>query len=483
MKSPVKYLFLLLISLITSYTAIAAVSISQNQTGQAIVVPYFTVANGLNTLVSINNTQDQPKAIKINIREGRQGSAMYSFNLYLDANDIWTFAMFAIDEELLVFSHDQSCTINLDSSNPTPPTGTDTSTWDWHTGMIEIIEMGNVLTESNNFFNFPSAEENCDQLNNAWYANGPNSFWQAESTAELSAVSGGISADISVINVVNGFAFKVPPLIMDDFFPTETIYHREPESTEPNLSSGSQESLLIYDGVAVQTTWPTGYEAVSALILKTTVENEFDVTSSVGAVNEWVLSFPTLAFHKNNVETQKPFIFENTDYFRFPGTPSSSYLFYDRESTQYQVNYGCVLPPPGVYCPPVHFLNHAVNTYVVNPIFFEPPDSTISGPSNEHIQGLDIVGAIIDDESFTSGKAKLIINTVTDDERWSPAYAHINDRGINSVTDSPQSYHGLPVLGFAVQIYRNSNAQPGLLATYASAKPHQGERLITDDNE
>ena len=63
------------------------------------------------------------------------------------------------------------------------------------------------------------------------------------------------------------------------------------------------------------------------------------------------------------------------------------------------------------------------------------------------------------------------------------SYSFINDRGINSLTQEQQTYHGLPVIGFAFQTYINSNAQPGLLATYASAKAHYGEMLITEDDD
>ncbi len=470
------------IFLASSTTSFAAVSLSQNQTGQAVVVPYYTVANNLNTLVSINNTQNQPKAIKVHIKDGRQGAAMISFNLYLDANDVFTFAMGEGVYSPNVYSNDTSCTLNLENiplGIPVPPN----ENWNILTGTIEIIEMGNVLTESNDFFGGISQQENCDRLSDAWYANGPNSFWQAESTAELSPVSGGLTADVSVIDVTDGFAFKVPTLAFENFFPADTIFNRLPESDEPNLASGTQNSLLLHQGQVFQTTWPTGYEAISALFMKSTVENEYDVEAGAAGVTEWVLSFPTMPYHKASSVTQTPFIFEDEQWFRFPGTPSNDYHMYNREGAGSFGIWACVLPPPGVYCPPINFLNHVVSTYVVDPRFIETPVSVISGGGTDSVRPLNIDGSGLNPNQFLSGKAKLLVKSDTQDEGFGQVYAITNNRGVNSSTAAAQNYLGLPVTGFSVQMYRNGNAQPGLLATYATAKMHYGERIIIEADD
>lgn len=58
-----------------------------------LLVPYYTVNNNLNTTVSVTNPTDAPKAVKITFREGLNGYAVLSYNVYLDAFDTWVFAL------------------------------------------------------------------------------------------------------------------------------------------------------------------------------------------------------------------------------------------------------------------------------------------------------------------------------------------------------------------------------------------------------
>ena len=71
----------------------SAVYVNNNGLGDALIIPYYTVNNGLNTLVSITNTTDTSKAIKINIREGLNGYSVTSYNVYLSSFDTWTFVL------------------------------------------------------------------------------------------------------------------------------------------------------------------------------------------------------------------------------------------------------------------------------------------------------------------------------------------------------------------------------------------------------
>ncbi len=467
--------------LVLNFFAHSAVSINPDQNGQAIIVPYFTVANNLNTLITINNTQDQPKAVKVNIRDGRYGSAIFTLNVYLNSNATWAFAMYEDDSLLKILNGDESCVVNLDSINTQISIVTKLPSLDQQTGSLEVIEMGNIMMESENFFGQVNSTDTCNNISDAWYANGPNSLWRANPTAELTPVSGGLNVDVKVIDVMNGFAFSIPTLALDNFFPSNTVFHTEPESELPDLSNGTSESLVTYQGRAVQTIWPTGYEAVSALIMKTKIENQFDVTREVAGKTDWVLSFPTLRFHKNNPETQKPFIFAETDQFRFPGSPSG--VFYDRAGNNDQRIWGCILPPPGTFCPPINLLNQSVTTYVVDPWGVESPVSNISGISNDRVKPLNLDSSDPANLTFLAGKVKLFINPGTDENPLIPSYSNTNNRGINSESNANQNYYGLPVISFAVQMYRNSNAQPGLLASYAASKVGFGTRKITEEND
>jgi len=471
----------LVLLLLISMSATAAVSISPNNRGQAIIVPYYTVANGLNTALSINNAQDHPKAVKVNIREGRQSAAVYTFNVYLAANDIWTMAMYEEESLLKIATEDTTCVLNFPNTENQVPIIDESLDWDSQTGSIEVIEMASISNESQTFFSDLSDEENCLTISDAWYPrSGPSGLWNIDPTDGLIAASGGLTADVKVIDVLNGFAFSVPTTALKNFYSAGTIFHTEPESSLPDLSSGTKNSILVFAEQFIETTWPTGYEAVSALLMRTTLGNEYDVTPGIGAVNEWVLSFPTLRFHKNNPESQTPFIFENTDFFRFPGIQSDAYTFYDRDGKESREITSCVTTPSGSYCPSISYLKHPVNTYVINPWGSHTPDSAISGSSNDRIMPLNLWGSTHESSSFLSGKVEL--NILTYESEYGPVQTSSrgNHRGMGSAEGLPHQhiYNGLPVIGFAFQKYQNANAQPGILATYANAKPHYGKRFI-----
>lgn len=457
----------------------AAVSLSQNQQGQALVVPYYTVANDLNTLVTINNSQDHPKALKVHIKDGRQGANIHSFNVYLAAQDSWSFAMDDDPNGPLILSNDTSCTLNLDLGQPGQPgqPSQEEPGWDRLVGVIEIIEMGQVLTESNDFFGNLNETDNCQQLSDAWYAQGPNSFWQAEATAEMAPASGGVSADVSVIDVANGYAFKVPTLAFNDFFAAGTTYHRAPEDAEPNLDSGSHDSLLLHQGQAIHTSWPTGYEAISALLMKTQVTSENCLFSFLAAQTDWVLSFPTWPYHRMNATSTKPFILNDAgDAFQISYLYDQTYFLVDESGRVWDFNPEFPIDPPPPN--PEFYFTAVVNTWQIYLDSNNLERPSISGEWRDNVNSFYAVSLAsypdFDIDLLYSSRMQL---------RFNDRNSIDNDRGSQPETSIQHTYFGLPVTGFSVLRFINAGAQPGLLATYAMAKPNHSIRQITTSQE
>jgi hypothetical protein len=60
--------------------------------GQALIYPYYTVqssgGNAYNTYVSVVNTTDRVKVVKVRFREGKNSREVLDFNLYLSPNDM-----------------------------------------------------------------------------------------------------------------------------------------------------------------------------------------------------------------------------------------------------------------------------------------------------------------------------------------------------------------------------------------------------------
>jgi len=116
-KESMMILIMCLLLWVLSFQA-EAVFVNSKGKGEVILVPYYTVNNNLNTSVTITNTKETPKAIKITLREGLNGLPVLSYNVYLGGYDTWTFVMGAIPSSIPgyegelsggLLSGDQSC--------------------------------------------------------------------------------------------------------------------------------------------------------------------------------------------------------------------------------------------------------------------------------------------------------------------------------------------------------------------------------------
>jgi len=75
-----KKYFILLLVLVSCQ--VSAVRVNPQGIGEVLLVPYYTVNNGLNTTVAVTNTSEDVKAIKLNIREGLNGHSVLNYNVY-----------------------------------------------------------------------------------------------------------------------------------------------------------------------------------------------------------------------------------------------------------------------------------------------------------------------------------------------------------------------------------------------------------------
>ena len=80
-----------------------------------LIYPYYTVNAGNDTLLSVVNTSNEGKAMKVRFLEGRNSREVLDFNLYLSPFDVWTAAAttagaLATDPAVLT-TNDNSCTV------------------------------------------------------------------------------------------------------------------------------------------------------------------------------------------------------------------------------------------------------------------------------------------------------------------------------------------------------------------------------------
>jgi len=67
-----------------------AVHINPDGTGQTLIYPYYSTRDGNNTLISVVNTTEDAKAVKVRFIEGVNSREVRDFNLYLSGFDVWT---------------------------------------------------------------------------------------------------------------------------------------------------------------------------------------------------------------------------------------------------------------------------------------------------------------------------------------------------------------------------------------------------------
>jgi len=75
-------------------TTASAVNLNPDGLGQVLIYPYYTVNDGNQTLVSVVNTTNRVKAVKVRFLEGRNSKEVLDFNLYLSPFDVWAAAVY-----------------------------------------------------------------------------------------------------------------------------------------------------------------------------------------------------------------------------------------------------------------------------------------------------------------------------------------------------------------------------------------------------
>ena len=66
-----------------------AVNMNPDGLGQVLIYPYYTANDGNSTMLSVVNTTEQAKAIKVRFLEGFNSREVLDFNLYMSPFDVW----------------------------------------------------------------------------------------------------------------------------------------------------------------------------------------------------------------------------------------------------------------------------------------------------------------------------------------------------------------------------------------------------------
>ncbi len=215
--------------------AAEAVNLAPEGLGQALIYPYYTVRNGANgfaynTLLSVVNTTNTAKAVKVRFLEGKNSQEVLDFNLFLSHHDVWTATVVATADGAAVTSDDNSCILptQLPAQRGQPfvnfrysADGADSSLDRTREGYVEIIEMADVRrpprrrrSSSPTSNGVPDRALHCADNSDA------------QAAADARTPSGGLFGGLTLINVFDGSAYSQDATALDHVFDCRRLQQR-----------------------------------------------------------------------------------------------------------------------------------------------------------------------------------------------------------------------------------------------------------------
>lgn len=493
--------------------AAAALSLNPGGTGQVLVYPYYTVNDNQQTVVSVVNTTDRAKAVKVRFREGRNGKPVLEFNLYLSPFDAWQGAVTASTDTrgAALVTADASCTApGLRGPVRFVATGYTGANQDWtdaftppslssllgsiertREGHIEVIEMG--LLQSGTLAT-QLAEEvahgpsgvpvDCLRVIDAWTP--PTGGWVDNPAGGIDRPAGGLYGNAAIVDVANGTLQSYEADAIEAFYTNGAepgFLHRSPAAGAPDLGdadsgNGSIAVRLFVDEEITQrvparrktrtTDQPYSYDAVSLLFMTDAIHNEFNTESGLGAASEWVMTFPTRSAYVDTDrfdQVRKPF----TDAFAIDGRSCEpvSIAYWNRAGASSGFRPGFVnffVPPLQANLHEVAAVCHQSTVFALNQ---EPP---LRGDPSV------ILGARYAGGFRTTNVAGLQYDAgwmrVTFDNPLSTGPRNVLDNRVNDPVGGV-AFAGLPVTGFWAASYVNADSSPGILASYNATVRHR----------
>jgi hypothetical protein len=475
-----------------------AVYLNPDGLGSVLVYPYYTVNGGNVTLISVVNTTDQGKAVKVRFLEAYNSREVLDFNLYMSPFDVWVAAVAPSGTGAQLLTNDNSCTVPaiphvgvpfrtsaFDGSIASQPKdGGPTSLVRTREGYVELIEMGTVINDSNSTLNAithgsSGVPSSCNQVVKAWSGGG---YWTTDALIDISDPSGGLFGSGSVINVAEGTIAGYNAEAIDAFYAAATTAtHTAPGSLSPSIKDATNKTSNVFaNGALVTTAYADGVNAVSSLFMVDNLYNEYNVEATTNASTEWVVTFPTKRFYvdKPNLyagtAALKPFdvLFSSAN-----GGSSCSPVglqFWNREeaTTTTGVDFSPAPTAAGTaLCWEAQVVTFDEGGLSATPTASAP--STILGSSLTANIDTSTVG-------FESGWARIdFVNASTGvQHNHELPIAPEQATGVET-TQTGNLFMGLPTTGFSVVEYVNGNVG-GALSNYTGLYRHKFHRTCTN---
>lgn len=490
-----------------------AVEVNSDGMGQVLLYPYFTTNADQQTMLSVVNTADVAKVVKVRFLEGENSREVLDFNLWLSPYDVWTGVIASLNDmaaiDSSVTASDGSALISSDTScspfTMNTPDGTfngkpffefrnfaysgshddtgSTSVARGNEGHFEIISMADLVDTTSSSDYYTSVTHVNGVPKKCSVVDGLDA--DTVDNTQLRVPTGGLFGSAGVINVGQGTFLTYNADAIDGFTTVPLFYGSG--TTYPSLAQANSGAttavayVFASGGHLVTATYlatpdptnpdtinqSTGVDAVSAVLSADSIYNEYVVDSSIGSYTDWVVTFPTKRFYVD------PEIVGADDGDVYPeGLPPFVELFGESSDGN-----SCAVIGMKQY-------NREEGTAVSSsdPISPQPEDQ----PSDALCKEVNVISFLASSNpnaGKTSGVlgSKLVVNI--------PPYAsagwaaldlspsgerHFMRESIDNVI-----YEGLPATGFAATNYVRSDVTAGILANYSGLYRHRNHRACT----
>jgi len=270
----------------------SAVYLNNDGLGQVLIYPYYTVNAGNITLMTVVNTTNDAKAVKVRFLEAYNSREVLDFNLYLSKHDVWTAAVVKVGSGAGVFSTDNSCTVpalpttaasaqpfltyaydgtgGTDAGGTIPADGGPTSVTRTLEGYAELIEMGTVVgSTAASITHKNGVPDDCTVVQDLWADGGD---WTTDSTIDMSGASGGLFGSGAILNVNEGTIAGYNADAIDQFYLAGDFNHSAPGSLSPSLADEETHTSYVFAPspsttvpTLITTPYITGVDAISSL--------------------------------------------------------------------------------------------------------------------------------------------------------------------------------------------------------------------------
>lgn len=449
-----------------------------NGVGQALVYPYYTVnstaSSNFNTLISVVNTTNRAKVVKVRFREGKTSVEVLDFNLYLSANDMWTGAVIPADATATspgrIITGDASCT------NPQiPATGVDFRNFLYLTGgdalgtttglertregYFEIIEMATLTgVAATNVTHVAGVPANCAAVRGT-----------TVTLLSIEAPTGGLAGGATLMNVGLGADMTYAADALAEF--RTAAFYTDIANDAPNLSSADPVSVVVNTGTLNAAGTPAGAtiyrsdwaaisgatagaRAVAAVFMHTAVMNEYVLDSGTRSLTDWVVTQPVKRFFVDSTTARQPY----TNVLTTTGACETvGFTYFNREEGSASPSGVDFSPAPPAGNPSALCWESSVISFR-NGAAHMPTTTTASA-----ILGSANVTNVTLGSTFQNGWGILTFTGAGANTPLGLTSSATSDRAslagatIPAGTAAAQTFTGLPVTGFMVRTFSNAN--------------------------